>query len=159
MSQSGPAASLADGTPAPRSRAALRFAGTVAVFALIGPIVGGLVVMIGVTVFGLKIWNPEDAVWVLLAMIVYGLWAAYPFGIVPSLAVGALVAWKDIYGGTSLALAALVGAVAGAIWGQFAEASGTANFLFPTLVAAGLIGTLVCWRLTRRKAEARGAVP
>jgi hypothetical protein len=143
----------------PPGRTALRFAGTVAVFALIGPMVGGLVVMIGFIVFGLEIRDPEGAFWVLLAMIVYGLWAAYPLGLVPALSVGALVALKDIYGGTSFGLACLFGAVGGAIWGQFAEGSGTGYFLFPTLVAAGLIGTLVCWRLTRRRPQAAGTAP
>ncbi|MEO8667762.1 MAG: hypothetical protein ABI399_04545 [Bauldia sp.] len=134
-----------------RRRPALRFAATVAVFALIGPIVGGLVVMIGFTVFGLGIWKPEDAIWVMLAMIVYGLWASYPFGIIPAVSVGALVALKDMYGGMSFGLACLFGAVAGAVWSQLAGGSDTANFLFPTLVAAGLVGTVVCWRLTRGK--------
>ena len=142
-----------------RARAIGRFVFTLLIFALVGPVVGGLVTIAGLTVFGMNIWQPGDAVMVIMAMVIYGLWIAYPLGIIPAIAVGAVIGVKDIYGGTPLWLATVIGIVAGLIWSRYggSGADWGQTFLTPVLVAAAVIGTLVCWRLTRRKSPVGAA--
>jgi hypothetical protein len=141
-------------TPAAgRGRAAGRFAFTLLIFALVGPIVGGLVTIAGLTLFGMNIWEPGDAMMVIGVMIIYGLWIAYPLGIVPAVIVGVLIGIKDIYGGTRFWQAIILGVVAGLVWSRYAGSSAEwgKTFVTPVLVAAALIATIVCWRLTRRR--------
>jgi hypothetical protein len=142
-----------------RGRTVGRFIVTLVIFALVGPIIGGLVTIAGLTLFGMNIWQPGDAMIVVATMMIYGLWIAYPLGIIPALVVGAVIAVKDIYGGTPFGLAAVVGLIAGLIWSRVVgnDSDWGQTFFTPVLIAASLIATIVCWRLTRRRRQAVAA--
>ena len=90
-------------------RRPVRFVLTVLVFALLGPLIGGAITIVGYVIFGFHITLPGEAGWAILAALIYGLWLAYPIGLVPAAGLGAIIAVRDRFGGSSLAEAALIG--------------------------------------------------
>src|SRR4029077_16997076 len=90
-------------------RRPVRFALTVLVFALLGPLIGGAITIVGYVVFGFHITMPGEGGGAIPAALTYGLWLAYPIGLVPAAGVGAIIAVRDRFGGSSLPEAALIG--------------------------------------------------
>jgi hypothetical protein len=139
--------------PAPRRASGanriLRAILTVAVFALLGPVAGAAVTIVGFVLFGFGPISFSDAGLAMLAMTSYGLWIAYPVGILPAAGVGAVVALLDAFWReTGLLIALLIGIAGGVLWALVA-AKGS-NRLFDALVIAScVLATLLCWWLTR----------
>ena len=132
---------------------------TFAIFALIGPVVGALVLFLphAITFFR---WVAYDSVywWTLLdaALLVY------PLGVWPGLIAGALVVWRDrAAGATTLRFAIAASVAAGAIWLVVFNLAifrlGTA-FLFSETslyrIMACVIAGIACWWLSRAKTDA-----
>lgn len=126
-----------------------RVALTVLIFAVLGPLVGGVIGLAGYIVFGFHITAPDQAGWAFLAMAIYGLWLAYPIGLVPAAGAGAIVAIRDRFGGGSLAEAALIGGVIGVLWALYVSGRDYDNLFTVLLIIGSLIASAVCWRSTR----------
>lgn len=143
-----PEATPAPGRPSGAKRV-LRALLTVAVFALLGPVAGAAVTIVGFVLFGFGPISFSDAGLAMLAMTSYGLWIAYPVGIVPAAGVGAVVALLDAFWReTGLPVALVIGVVGGVLWALVAATG--ANRLFDILVIVScILATLLCWWLTR----------
>jgi len=143
---------VADGAPPPAIewwRPPVRFALTVLVFALLGPLIGGAITIVGYVVFGFHITMPGEVGWAILAALIYGLWLAYPIGLVPAAGVGAIIAVRDRFGGSSLAEAALIGGGVGVLWAVFVSGKDYGNLFTVLVIIASLVAAAVCWKLTR----------
>jgi hypothetical protein len=141
-----------DGVSSPQTewwRPPVRFALTILVFAFLGPLIGGAVTIARYVIFGLHISVPGEAGWAILAMMIYGLWLAYPIGVVPAAGVGAIIAVRDRFGGSSLAEAALIGGGIGVLWALFVSGTNYGNLFTVLVIIASLIAAVVSWKLTR----------
>ena len=143
-----PEAKPAPGRPSGAKRM-LRAVLTVAVFALLGPVAGAAVTIAGFVLFGFGPISFSDAGLATLAMTSYGLWIAYPIGILLAAGAGAIVAVLDAFWReTGLPVALVIGIAGGGLWALVA-AKGS-NRLFDTLVIAScIVATPLCWWLTR----------
>ena len=146
-----PAAPKAESAPRRASGAnrIVRAVLTVAVFALLGPVAGAAVTIAGFVLFGFGPISFSDAGLAMLGLTAYGLWVAYPIGILPAAGVGAVVALLDAFWReTDLLIALVIGIAGGVIWALVA-AKGE-NRLFDSLVIAScIVATPLCWWLTR----------
>jgi hypothetical protein len=123
--------------------------GKVIVFVLLGPLIGGIITIIGLVAFGMDTGKPGDAGMVIAAMMLYGLWMAYPIGALPAAIVGAAIAFSDAFWReTTLTFAVLFGLASGVGWSlMFNEAE---NELLRILVVVScLVATVLCWKATR----------
>ncbi|MEO8667763.1 MAG: hypothetical protein ABI399_04550 [Bauldia sp.] len=137
MSDSGPAA-------IPRRifvylRALVRFAA----FIVLGPLVGWLVVVIGLMLRGV----PDDALHALPLSLAYG----YAIGAIPAAVAGFVVAVRDVLSRPVTPIFALaLGAAVGAIWGVYLASTGAGYVYLGTLAFVGaIVATLACWWVTR----------
>lgn len=130
-------------------RPVLRLLLTVVIFALVGPLVGGGITIAGYLIFGFHITAPGAAGWALLFAMVYGLWLAYPIGLIPAAGSGAIIAVRDRFGGSSLSEAALIGGGIGLLWALFVTAKNYGNLFTVLVIVGSLVASVVCWRLTR----------
>lgn len=126
-----------------------RFLLTLLIFVLLGPLVGGIVTIFGIAI-GLFATAPVgDIAAIAMAMIIYGLWAAYPLGVIPAALVGLVIAIRDLYGGTGWWFAFVVGTVAGLVF-LYSAGEGREGIAVPvSFFAASLIATLACFGATR----------
>jgi hypothetical protein len=128
-------------------RAFLRFMLTLLVFALLGPPIGGLVVMLSFA----AILEREAGIDVMLSttlMLIYGGWVAYPLGIVPALAAGIAVAARNILpGGAGPLFASLAGAAVGFVWGFVLPGGWSASEvdLRVPIVIGSVAAAFLCW--------------
>jgi hypothetical protein len=137
-------------------RRVLHLFGVMLLFLLLGPLAGGIVV-----ITGLGIWiglssSPGDTLAVILAMMIYGLWASYMMGALPALLAGAVVGFMDAFrGGTSLGFAAALGAVMGIGWAMMMGGGGETEqvLLHVLVVLASVVATIACWAATRWRAR------
>jgi hypothetical protein len=134
----------------------LHLFGVVLLFAVLGPVVGGIVV-----IAGLGIWigypSPGDALAVMLTMMIYGLFVSYWMGAIPALLAGAVIGFMDAFrGGTTLAFAAALGAAMGIGWTVMMGGGTEAEqvVLHVLVVLASAVATIVCWLATRWRARA-----
>ena len=130
-------------------RRPVRFILTVLVFALLGPLIGGAITIVGYVTFGFHITMPGEAGWAILAMMIYGLWLAYPIGLIPAAGVGGIIAVRDRFGGSSLAEAALIGGGIGVLWALFVSGKNYGNLFTVLVIVASLVAAVICWKLTR----------
>ena len=130
-------------------RRPVRFVLTVLVFALLGPLIGGAVTIVGYVIFGFHITLPGEAGWAILAALIYGIWLAYPIGLIPAAGVGAIIAVRDRFGGSSLAEAALIGGGIGVLWALFVSGKNYGNLFTVLVIIASLVAAAICWKLTR----------
>lgn len=123
--------------------------GKVLVFVLLGPLIGGIVTIVGLVAFGMDIGTPGDAGMVIAAMMLYGLWMAYPIGALPAVIVGAVIAFSDAFWReTTLSFAAMLGLAAGVGWALlFGEAE--QELLRILVLVSCLVATVLCWKATR----------
>ncbi|MGE0846939.1 MAG: hypothetical protein AB7L41_11785 [Flavobacteriaceae bacterium] len=134
----------------------LRFLATLAVFALVGPLVGGLITLAGLA-GQISGWTSSDTPMTFMAMAIYGLWAAYPLGIVPALIAGAAIAAKRLNGGEAgFPVALATGAVTGLVWTYGFMDAGRLDppWLSVVFVVAAIGATLACWAITGGAARA-----
>jgi hypothetical protein len=116
-----------------------------------GPSLGGTVVIIGLGVWMVPS-SPSDALFVILAMMIYGLWISYVVGAVPALFAGLAIGLMDAFrGGASLAFAVGLGAAMGVGWSMMTLAGREAEQIVIHLLIglACIIATIVCWFATR----------
>jgi hypothetical protein len=124
-------------------------------FGLFGPLVGGVV---AATIFpfldGDMRFGPFQKLQQVPLVALLGLPYSYAVGLLPALAVGAIVAHRDFYrGGSTFVFAVLIGLLGGAVLGLL---PGVRLTRFSALVIpAAFLATLACWRLTRRLAAIR----
>jgi hypothetical protein len=130
-------------------RRPVRFALTVLVFALVGSLIGGAITIVGYVIFGFHITVPGQAGWMILAAMIYALWRAYPIGLVPAAGVGAIIAVRDRFRGSSLAEAALIGGGIGVLWALFVSGRDYGNLFTVLVIIASLVAAAACWKLTR----------
>lgn len=135
--------------PGPSSRRGLRFIVTVAIFCLLLPVIGGLVTILGYIAFGFHIGSLNKGTYVALGMLAYGLWLAYPLGFLPAAGIGAIVASRDLFGGTPFLESAALGGGIGVLWAVLAAKWQLHDLFTQLVVASALIATVVCWALTR----------
>jgi hypothetical protein len=120
-------------------RALLRFA----VFVLAGPPIAAIVVIAGFAVRS----SPEH----LLRDLPLALATGYGIGAIPAAVIGFIVAVRDILSRpVNLALAALLGAVVGAIWAVYLVNEGQDYVLAVLVFVGSVVATAVCWWATRR---------
>ncbi|MCB1489218.1 MAG: hypothetical protein KDJ88_17400 [Bauldia sp.] len=124
---------------------------TVVVFACLGPLIGGLIAIVGVVIFGFEMTDPHMITATAGPMILYGLWLAYPTGLVPAIVAGAIVAAVDYSKPRVNALmAAAIGLAIGIVWlglgGHRPEGDLAGNLIMIGCVVA----TVCCWWLRRR---------
>jgi len=138
-------------TPAgPKSNRLLRFAVTVIVFTLLAPVLASAVTIVGYLAFGFPMRpSNQTSFFILGGSLAYGLWKAHPLGFAVGGGIGAIVALRDLFGGTRLLEAAAIGGAIGVLW-AWLLATAKAHDLFTQLVVASfLIATVVGWSLTR----------
>jgi hypothetical protein len=123
--------------------------GKVLVFVLLGPLVGGIVTIVGLVAFGMDLAKPGDAGMVIAAMMLYGLWMAYPIGALPAAIVGAVIGFADVFWReTTFSFAVLLGLATGVGWALlFGEAE--QELLRILVLASCLVATVLCWKATR----------
>jgi hypothetical protein len=123
--------------------------GKVLVFVLLGPLIGGIVTIVGLVAFGMDLDKPGDAGMVIAAMMLYGLWMAYPIGALPAVIVGAVIAFSDAFWReTTFSFAVMLGLAAGVGWAlMFGEAE--QEVLRILVLVSCLIATVLCWKATR----------
>jgi hypothetical protein len=134
------------------ARQAGHAAATVAIVALVAPLLGGLVVFaMAVAMFGQSVSASE------LFIVVMAI--AFMAGLVPALGVGAAIAWADRRGGATwrfVLLAALIGGLGFALVLVFVFNDGG----LPLAIAAGatalsVVSVFVAWWCARRWARRR----
>jgi hypothetical protein len=93
--------------------------------------------------------KPGDAGMVIAAMMLYGLWMAYPIGALPAAFVGGVIAFSDAFWReTTFSFAVMLGLAAGAGWAlMFGEAE--QGLLRILILVSCLIATVLCWKATR----------
>jgi len=141
----------ADGpAPAPRgTTAAARALGTVFFFAVVGPLIGGLIV--GFRDMAYVAGDGRDlgtVLYFLFALLSVGVPAAYAMGLLPAAIVGLFFAAVD-YGRVRSDpwLAIVIGALGGMLW-PVPWGSGPSTLSSPLevqLFIASIVSTLVCW--------------
>jgi hypothetical protein len=132
-------------------RRVLHLFSTALLFLLLGPLVGGIVVITG---FGIWIGgsSPGDALAVILTMVIYGLWASYVLGALPAAIAGVVIGYMDAFrGGATLPLAIGLGAVIGIGWSMMTGVGQEMEqvILHVLIVLASVAATVVCWFATR----------
>jgi hypothetical protein len=119
-------------------RALARFA----VFMILAPLIGWIVVMAGSLVRG---W-PEHFLRDLPLSLAYG----YAIGAIPAAVAGFVFAVRDVLSRpVTLVLAAGLGAVVGAIWGVYVANEGYGYFLGTLVFIGATVAGIVCWWVTR----------
>jgi hypothetical protein len=139
-------------TPAPESEwwgPLLRFIITVVIFALLLPGVGGVITILGYILLSFGVPSFTKAGMMMAGAMAYGLWLAYPIGLVAGGGMGAIVAARDRVGGTTLAETGLLGAGAGLLWAIFAAKAHERGMFTWLVIAATFLATLLSWSLTR----------
>ena len=134
-------------TPAgPNSNRALRFVVTVAIFTLVVPVVAAAVTILGYLVFGFPVQPANETSFYLLAgSLAYGLWKAHPLGFATAAGLGAIIAVRDLFGGTRFFEAVAISGAIGVVW-AWLIASGKMHDLFTQLVVVSfVIATIACW--------------
>jgi len=123
--------------------------GKVLVFVLLGPLIGGIVTIVGLVAFGMDLAKPGDAGMVIAAMMLYGLWMAYPIGALPAVIVGAVIAFSDAFWReTTFSFAVMLGLAAGVGWAlMFGKAE--QELLRILVLVSCLVATVLCWKATR----------
>jgi hypothetical protein len=123
--------------------------GKTIVFVLLGPLIGGIITIVGLVVFGMEVDKPGDAGMVIAAMMLYGLWMAYPIGALPAATVGAVIGFSDAFWReTTFLSAAVLGLASGVAWSlTFSDAEN--ELLRILVVVSSLVATLLCWQATR----------
>jgi hypothetical protein len=123
--------------------------GKVLVFVLLGPLIGGIVTIVGLVAFGMDLAKPGDAGMVIAAMMLYGLWMAYPIGALPAAIVGAVIGLADVFWReTTFSFAVLLGLATGVGWALlFGEAE--QELLRILVLVSCLVATVLCWKATR----------
>ena len=123
--------------------------GKVLVFVLLGPLLGGIVTIVGLVAFGMDLAKPGDAGMVIAAMMLYGLWMAYPIGALPAAIVGAVIGFADVFWReTTFSFAVLLGLATGVGWALlFGEAE--QELLRILVLVSCLVATVLCWKATR----------
>lgn len=144
----------------------LRLMGTLLVFAIVGPPIGGLMVIgaIASQIAGEFGSDAGGLTVTFAAMLIWGWWVSYPLGILPALAAGVAVGLKRIWGGGAGIVFTLgIGLVIGAVWAFGFMDAGTEpamRNLAPAIIAASVVATLACWLITggvcRAAAMAKG---
>ncbi len=123
--------------------------GKVLVFVVLGPLIGGIVTIVGLVAFGMDLAKPGDAGMVIAAMMLYGLWMAYPIGALPAVIVGAIIAFSDAFWReTTFSFAVMLGLATGVGWALvFGEAE--QELLRILVLVSCLVATVLCWKATR----------
>lgn len=129
----------------------LGLVGTLVVFAILGPPIGGLVVIASLAA-QIPDATTEGATAVFLAMLIWGWWVSYPLGVIPALAAGVAIGIKRAWGdGAGFVFAAATGIVVGLVWtfGFMETYESEADWdLMPGLLAGSIVATLACWLIT-----------
>ena len=139
-----------------------RALGTVLFFAVVGPLIGGLVVGFrDIVQVVLRGGDFGAIVYFLFALVSVGVPAAYAMGLVPAALVGVFFALVDLGRRRSAPwLAVVVGGLGGMLWPVpwGAPPSTLSSPLEVQIFIASIVSTWVCWfastRGTRRRAEA-----
>ncbi len=146
-----PDAAMPPPAPSPARRAGFgALARTMLVFLLVGPPVGGLVVMAALSL-QVSRSDLEGGLWVFLFLVLWGWWFSYVWGAVPALASGlAIWAWRMWRGPASALVAGATGLAVGVVWafGFMDLYHEEAEVLAGAVVVAGVVSTMLCWWLT-----------
>lgn len=130
-------------------RAVLRFVLTVAIFAVLEPVIGSAITIAGFIALRVHIGSFDKAGLAIPALIAYGLWLGYPIRFLVGAGVGAIVALRDRFGGARLAEAAIVGVAAGVIWATFFAKAREQGLFTYLVIGAALVATALSWKATR----------
>jgi hypothetical protein len=123
----------------------LRFALTVAIYGVLGLVVGAAITIVGYLLLGMHLAFDRFSL-TIAALTAYGLLLAYPILMAP--VVGIVVAIRDRLGGTRLLEAAAIGAVAAMLWLLTANSGAQTLFAY-LLVISSIIASMVSWKATR----------
>lgn len=140
-----------------------RALGTVLFFAVVGPLIGGLVVgfrdILHVVLRG---GDLGSILYFLFALVSVGVPAAYAMGLVPAALVGAFFALVDFGRRRSAPwLAVVIGALGGMLW-PVPWGSGPSTLSSPLevqLLLASIVSTLICWFASTRGMRRRETSP
>jgi uncharacterized BrkB/YihY/UPF0761 family membrane protein len=138
-----------DHTKPPPSRFVAK---THATFALLGPLIGGLLALLMMILFSGKITTMADAGSMSFVTLIFG----YVFGLVPATLTGLAVAWsmKAQRHRSPMWLGALWGTIFGGATGWLIASLGDGSYAFFTVALLALIGAiagLICGWLVRAR--------
>ncbi|MBB5752609.1 hypothetical protein [Prosthecomicrobium pneumaticum] len=140
------------GPPPVRPPSLLGFLVTLAVFALLGPPIGGLVIIVALFLGLSNGMSEPEHVAAIIVVLAASWWMAYPLGVVPALLAGLAIGLKRLWGGG----AGLVFTLATGLFIGLVIAFGVADLggdpalhdLAIGIVAGSTIATFFCWLLT-----------
>jgi hypothetical protein len=126
------------------------------IFALVGPLIGGVTVIMMLAAVSMGPGaSPADLMTALLFSLIYGIAFAYLLGIVPAALVGLILGIRQVFfGRVSWGEALGLGLVAGMIFMILIARSPSPDtapsvLVQPILVLACVIPTMVCWAIVR----------
>lgn len=129
----------------------LRFVLTVAIYGVLGLVVGALITIVGYLALSMHL-SFDNFTLTVAGLTAYGLLLAYPLLMMP--VVGALVAIRDLLGGTRSLEAAAIGGAVAILWLLLADSGAESLFAY-LLVISSIVASLVSWKATRWLARLR----
>ena len=140
-------AATGDGRPTTFARIVL----TALLFALVGPLVAGPVVIPIIWYYSFAEMSFGQALVSGVVVTLLGFWAIIPAGAVPGLAVGTTIGWLESTGGaTGVWVPIAAGIVSGAIWGAVIQHNVSEFEAVAPAVAIGVVvASVTCWQIMR----------
>lgn len=123
----------------------LRFALTVAIFGVLGLLVGAVITIVGYLALSMRLAF-DNFTLAVAGLTAYGLLLAYPLLMMP--VVGALVAIRDLLGGARPLEAAAIGGAVALLWLLLANSGAQSLFAY-LLVISSVVASIACWKATR----------